>query len=65
MSEVEWLYLWADVQPGEPSAEVSVPTVEDTVTEPEESTRIQQTDFDNPEGPQDGPEFTGRVTGAP
>jgi hypothetical protein len=58
--------LYAAVPPGELTAEVSVPTVVDTVTEPAERLRVQQVTWpDGAEEPVLGPEFTGTVTDRP
>ncbi|MFI5940110.1 hypothetical protein ACIBCB_07520 [Streptomyces uncialis] len=59
-------YLWADIQPGRSSADISVPVTKDTVTEPEEYLRAQLvvTPEDGGE-PSYGPEFTGTVRDAP
>uniref|UniRef100_A0AAU1ZT84 Secreted protein n=1 Tax=Streptomyces sp. NBC_00093 TaxID=2975649 RepID=A0AAU1ZT84_9ACTN len=62
LSSIEGLYLWVSIPPGEVSAELSIPTVADSVVEGEESVRVRVTDFDEGTGePVPGPEFTGTV----
>lgn len=64
LSEVE-LFLYADVPPGQLTAEVSVPTVTDQVAEPEESFRMGMYEFDEDTGETiPGPVFTGTVLDA-
>ncbi|WRZ88575.1 hypothetical protein OHB54_05580 [Streptomyces sp. NBC_01007] len=60
LSQVSGLLLFADVPPGRTSAEITIPTVADTVTEPEETVRLRLTVEDGT-GAHDGPEFTGTV----
>ncbi|WP_371664321.1 hypothetical protein [Streptomyces sp. NBC_00280] len=65
LSEVESLSLFGAVPPGQLTADLSLPTVADTVTEPEESVRLRLTDYDEETGePIPGPEFTGTVLDA-
>ncbi|MFJ4773045.1 hypothetical protein ACIP88_28765 [Streptomyces uncialis] len=59
-------YLWADIQPGRSSADISVPVTEDTVTEGAEYLRAQLVVIPEDGGaPSYGPEFTGTVRDAP
>ncbi|MFF8407003.1 hypothetical protein ACF06P_35925 [Streptomyces sp. NPDC015684] len=44
LSKVDGLYLWVDIPPGRTSTDITVPTVEDRVTEPVESVRFRQID---------------------
>ncbi|MGW3121441.1 alpha/beta hydrolase family protein [Streptomyces sp. NPDC001107] len=60
LSQVKYLYLGADVPKGKLSAEVSLPTVKDRVTEPTESVRFQLTN-DNGDPQPGGPVLTGTV----
>ncbi|MFH8933696.1 alpha/beta hydrolase family protein [Streptomyces griseosporeus] len=63
LSKVEYLALWVDVPAGATSAEVSLPTVKDTVAEPAESVRFRMLGEDGE--PQSGaPELTGTVLNA-
>ncbi|WP_327699472.1 hypothetical protein [Streptomyces sp. NBC_00459] len=65
LSEVEGLSLFGAVPPGQLTADLSLPTVADTVAEPEESVRLRLTDYDEETGePIPGPEFTGTVLDA-
>ncbi len=58
--------LYVVVPAGKLTADVSVPTVVDTVTEPAERLRVQQMTWpDGAEEPVPGPEFTGTVTDRP
>ncbi|MET7622401.1 hypothetical protein [Streptomyces sp. NPDC005408] len=57
-------YLAVTVPAGKLSAEVTVPTVTDGVTEPEESLRIRPISYNQSWEPQEGPVFTGRVRDA-
>jgi hypothetical protein len=61
LSQVRGLLLFADVPPGRTSAEITIPTAADTVTEPEETVRLRLTVYDGSGTPHDGPEFTGTV----
>ena len=64
LSEVLW--LWADVPPGELTADVTVPTIVDGVVEPTEHLRMRQVVFPpDAEDPVFGPEFTGTVVDRP
>ncbi|MEU5976460.1 hypothetical protein [Streptomyces sp. NPDC047315] len=58
-------FFWPSVPPGGTSTEVSVPTITDALTEPEETLRTQMHAFDEEGDPVGGPVFTGRVTDAP
>ncbi len=59
------LYLFMEIPPGGLTAEISVPTIADTVAEPEESVRLRVTDYDEETGdPVYGPEFSGTVSDA-
>ncbi|WP_329267452.1 alpha/beta hydrolase family protein [Streptomyces sp. NBC_01451] len=65
LSQVDGLQLYVPIPPGELTATFGMPTVADTVTEPEESVRLRVTDFDDETGePIPGPEFTGTVLDA-
>ncbi|MDX2546034.1 hypothetical protein ACOT81_40160 [Streptomyces sp. WI04-05B] len=64
LSKIDGLYLFVPVEPGQLSGEVSLPTVADTVAEPEESVRLRLADLDAPGEPVPGPEFTGTVLDA-
>ncbi|MFJ9431260.1 hypothetical protein ACIRQY_16605 [Streptomyces sp. NPDC101490] len=57
--------LWVQVPKGETSTEVSVPTVTDALTEPEESLRMRVKVYQEEGEWPDGPLLTGRVTDAP
>ncbi|MER6095940.1 hypothetical protein ABT154_08740 [Streptomyces sp. NPDC001728] len=59
------LYLGVDVPAGATSAEVTVPTVKDGLSEPVESLRGQLTTYDGAWEPVSGPEFAGRVRDEP
>ena len=62
LSQIDGLFLYVSVPPGQLTAELSLPTVADAVAEPEESVRLRVTDFDEETGePIPGPEFTGTV----
>lgn len=62
LSQVENLFLYGSIPPGQLTGELNVPTVADRVAEPEESVRLRLTDFDDESGePIPGPEFTGTV----
>ncbi|WP_217206847.1 hypothetical protein [Streptomyces sp. AC550_RSS872] len=63
LSEVEGLSLWVSVPAGETSAEVTVPTLKDAVTEPAESVRLRLTD-DSGEPVPGAPVVTGTVVDA-
>ncbi|MFF4255828.1 alpha/beta hydrolase family protein [Streptomyces sp. NPDC001663] len=63
LSQVKYLTLFAEVPAGKPSAEVSLPTVKDQVTEPAESVRFQLTD-DNGNPQPGGPVLSGTVLDA-
>ncbi|MFJ5227579.1 hypothetical protein [Streptomyces sp. NPDC088400] len=56
--------LYVNVPAGALSAEVSVPTVEDGVSEGEESLKVRLTTYDEDWEPQVGPVFTGTVRDA-
>ncbi|MEW2117489.1 hypothetical protein AB0945_20315 [Streptomyces sp. NPDC005474] len=65
LSSIEELNLWVNIPSGSLSAELSVPTVADTVAEPAESLRLRQVTSDDETGePIPGPEFTGTVLDA-
>ncbi|MCD9874601.1 alpha/beta hydrolase family protein [Streptomyces guryensis] len=64
LSQVEYLYLGADLPRGKLSAEVSLPTVKDRVTEPAESVLFRLTN-DNGDPQPGGPVLTGTVLDAP
>ncbi len=65
LSEVQSLFLFGSVPPGQLTADLSLPTVADTVAEPQESVRVRLTDYDDETGePIPGPEFTGTVLDA-
>ncbi|MFE0172116.1 alpha/beta hydrolase family protein [Streptomyces sp. NPDC059002] len=57
--------LYVTVPAGKKSVDVSVPTVKDTVREPEESLKAQLFVYDENWEPQEGPVFTGTVLDAP
>nr|WP_225860299.1 hypothetical protein [Streptomyces triticiradicis] len=61
LSRLRGLSLYADVPPGRTSAEITVPTVADTVTEPAETVRLRLRVYDESGTRHDGPEFTGTV----
>ncbi|MFF0447675.1 hypothetical protein ACFYT4_14920 [Streptomyces sp. NPDC004609] len=62
LSQLDDPYLWAEVPAGRPSVDVTVPTVRDTVSEPEESIRLQVIEHGDGTGePRPGKVFTGRV----
>ncbi|MFF4504464.1 hypothetical protein [Streptomyces sp. NPDC001401] len=63
LSQVRYLYLGADVPKGKLSAEVSLPTVRDRVTESAESVRFQLTN-DNGDPQPGGPVLSGTVLDA-
>ncbi|MFI5617913.1 hypothetical protein [Streptomyces sp. NPDC051567] len=54
--------LWAQVPEGRTSVEVSVPTVTDALTEPEESLRMQASTYQEDGTWLEGPLLTGKVT---
>ncbi|MDN0197906.1 hypothetical protein [Streptomyces sp. S.PNR 29] len=62
LSRLEYLSLWAPVPAGRLSAEASIPTVRDQLTEPTEYVGLQPTDD---EGQPNGPVLTGRVLDTP
>jgi hypothetical protein len=64
LSTVEGLLLYGTVPAGQSSVEVTIPTVVDGVTEPEESVRLRMTTYDDSGEPHDGPVFTGKVRDA-
>ncbi|GGT15467.1 hypothetical protein [Streptomyces purpureus] len=57
-------YLSAFVPAGKAGTEVSVPTVRDTLNEPEESLRMRMITYDESWEPVEGPAFTGTVRNA-
>ncbi|GAB2878653.1 hypothetical protein GCM10027074_53600 [Streptomyces deserti] len=61
LSGLDYFSLWVQVPPGKLSAEATVPTVRDQVTEPTEYIRLQPTDD---EGEPNGPALTGTVLDA-
>ena len=62
----EDLSLFADVPPGELTADISLPTARDTVAEPEEHTQLQAMVMPRDFGdPMPGPVVTGTVLNAP
>ncbi|MFF4350224.1 alpha/beta hydrolase family protein [Streptomyces sp. NPDC001530] len=64
LSTVGGLSLFATIPAGQSTAEVTIPTVADTLTEPEESVRLQETVYDDSGEPHNGPVFTGKVRDA-
>lgn len=63
LSKVDGLYLWVSMPAGKLTADVTIPTVSDQVTEPAESLRFQAVDDSG--NPQDGgPQLTGTVLDA-
>lgn len=64
LSTVKYLSLWVYLPAGKVSAEVTLPTVADRVTEPAESVRFQQTD-DNGDPVPGGAVLSGTVLDAP
>jgi hypothetical protein len=63
LSKVSSLFLWTSVPAGQLSAEISVPTITDQVTEQPESVRFQAVD-ENGDPQSGGPELTGTVLDA-
>jgi hypothetical protein len=63
LSKVPGLFLWTSVPAGQLSAEISVPTITDQVTEQPESVRFQAVD-ENGDPQSGGPELTGTVLDA-
>ncbi|MFE6133881.1 alpha/beta hydrolase family protein [Streptomyces sp. NPDC056437] len=63
LSQLDWPYLWAAVPAGKTSAEVSVPTAADKVTEQTEHLVLQP--VNDEDGKPDGPAVTGTVLDAP
>lgn len=61
LSQVSGLLLFAEVPAGRTSTEITIPTVADTVAEPEETVRLRPTVYDGSGTPHDGPEFSGTV----
>ncbi|WUK86658.1 hypothetical protein OHT01_04280 [Streptomyces sp. NBC_00358] len=61
LSQVRGLFLFAEVPAGRTSTEITVPTLADAVTEPEETVRLRATFSDGSGATHDGPEFTGTV----
>ncbi|MET8101306.1 hypothetical protein ABZV29_33410 [Streptomyces sp. NPDC005236] len=62
LSRLRGLSLYAAVPPGDTSAEITIPVVSDTVTEPAETVRLRLRFYDDATGTRhDGPEFTGTV----
>ncbi|WP_434600708.1 hypothetical protein [Streptomyces sp. A5-4] len=53
--------MYAYVPAGALTAELSVPTVADGISEPEESLKLQVTTYDERGEPQPGPVLTGTV----
>ncbi|GAA3899035.1 hypothetical protein GCM10023084_59390 [Streptomyces lacrimifluminis] len=65
LSQVEGIYLYVSIPPGQLTGDLSVRTVTDTVAEPEESVRLRVADFDEETGePVPGPEFLGTLLDA-
>lgn len=64
LSEVDGLYLWVDVPPGQTGADITVPTLKDRVTEPAESVRFRQLDPRTGEPQSGGLVLTGTVVDA-
>ncbi len=65
LSGIDGLSLFTTVPPGRTTADLTLPTVADTVAEPEESVRLRVTNYDEVTGePIPGPEFTGTVRDA-
>ncbi|MET9381709.1 hypothetical protein ABZY09_11605 [Streptomyces sp. NPDC002928] len=60
---MEYLYLWVSIPAGQTSAELSLPTVKDQLTEPAESGRFQWVDGSGEPG--DRPVLTGTVLDTP
>ncbi|MER5748814.1 hypothetical protein [Streptomyces sp. NPDC002088] len=63
LSKVDYLYLWVSIPAGQTSAELSLPTVKDQLTEPAESVRFQWVDDSGEPG--DGPVLTRTVLDTP
>ncbi|MFJ5302987.1 hypothetical protein [Streptomyces sp. NPDC088350] len=63
LSKLTSLYVWASVPAGQLSAEISLPTITDQVTEQPESVRFVAVD-DNGDPQSGGPELTGTVLDA-
>ncbi|MER5472024.1 hypothetical protein [Streptomyces sp. NPDC002685] len=61
LSQLRGLSLFVNVPAGETGAEITIPTVTDTATEPEETVRLRLTVYDGTGESHDGPEFTGTV----
>ncbi|MFI9586568.1 hypothetical protein ACIHCQ_33135 [Streptomyces sp. NPDC052236] len=64
LSEVEGLFLYADVPAGQLSSEITVPTLADGIGEPEELLRLQTRVYDGEDGSVEGPVLTGTVVDA-
>lgn len=64
LSKVDGLYLWVDIPAGRTSADITVPTVKDGVTEPVESVRFQQIDQETGEPRSGGLVLSGSVADA-
>ncbi|WP_037676605.1 hypothetical protein [Streptomyces griseus] len=64
LSKVDWLSVGTAVPAGQTSAEISLPTVTDRVTEPVESVRFRHIDDMSGEPEEGGPELTGTVLDA-
>ncbi|MFG2359546.1 hypothetical protein [Streptomyces sp. NPDC048521] len=64
LSTVDGLYLWVDIPSGRTSADITVPTVKDRVTEPAESVRFQQIDPETGEPRSGGLVLSGSVANA-
>lgn len=62
LSRLRGLSLYADIPPGRTSAEITVPVVADTLTEPAETVRMRLRVYEGEDGTRrNGPEFTGTV----
>lgn len=61
LSQLRGLFLVADFPAGRTSAEITIPTITDTVTEPEEKVRLRLAVHDETGESHDGPKFTGTV----
>ncbi|MGW3665046.1 hypothetical protein [Streptomyces sp. NPDC005141] len=61
LSQLRGLFVVADFPAGRTTAEITIPTITDTVTEPEEKVRLRLTIYDETGESHDGPEFTGTV----
>lgn len=64
LSSVDYFGVPVLVPAGEPSADLTVPTVKDTVTEPDEQVRLREEPADESGGPPEGPVITGTVLDA-